>query len=103
MVTRGTLEYGLGLQVHSLDEEVLQAAVTIQKLQRRRANLKALQHKLQVSTAAPLPSLHHAPVQSHKALRSFPDALLLYRYAMWRHSHLLYVCYTFARQDQGPS
>ncbi len=36
-------------QVHLLDEEVLEAAVTVQKLQRRRANLKALHHKLQVS------------------------------------------------------
>lgn len=36
------------LQVHTLDEEVLEAAVTIQKLQRRRSNLKGLVHKLQV-------------------------------------------------------
>ena len=35
--------------MHLLDEEVLEAAVTVQKLQRRRANLKALHHKLQVS------------------------------------------------------
>lgn len=34
--------------MHLLDEEVLEAAVTVQKLQRRRANLKALHHKLQV-------------------------------------------------------
>ncbi|KAA6426324.1 MAG: VPS54 isoform 2 [Trebouxia sp. A1-2] len=35
-------------EVHLLDEEVLEAAVTVQRLQRRRANLKALHHKLQV-------------------------------------------------------
>ncbi|DBA81853.1 hypothetical protein WJX77_011322 [Trebouxia sp. C0004] len=35
-------------EVHLLDEEVLEAAVTVQKLQRRRANLKTLHHKLQV-------------------------------------------------------
>ena len=41
----------VGRQVRLLDEEVLEAAVTVQKLQRRRANLKALHHKLQVHIA----------------------------------------------------
>ena len=38
----------LGLQIHLLDEEVLEAAVTVQRLQQRRANLKGLHHTLQV-------------------------------------------------------
>lgn len=38
----------LGLQIHLLDEEVLEAAVTVQRLQQRRSNLKGLHHTLQV-------------------------------------------------------
>lgn len=45
-------------QVHALDEEVLEAAVTIQKLQRRRSNLKGLVHKLQVSMLSSFQSAH---------------------------------------------
>lgn len=37
------------VQIHLLNEEVLEAAVTVQRLLRRRANLKDLNHKLQVS------------------------------------------------------
>ncbi len=47
-------------QVHLLDEEVLEAAVTVQKLQRSRASLKALHHKLQVH----FPCLQHTKRQS---------------------------------------
>ena len=36
------------MQIHLLDEEVLEAAVTVQCLQQRRANLKGLHHTLQV-------------------------------------------------------
>ena len=36
------------VQIQLLDEEVLQAAVTVQRLQQRRANLKGLHHTLQV-------------------------------------------------------
>ena len=37
--------------MHLLDTEVLEAAVLVQQLQRRRNNLKNLQHKLQVATS----------------------------------------------------
>lgn len=41
-------EFVWWVQIQLLDEEVLQAAVTVQRLQQRRANLKALHHTLQV-------------------------------------------------------
>lgn len=36
------------VQIRLLDEEVLEAAITVQRLQQRRGNLKGLHHKLQV-------------------------------------------------------
>ena len=48
------------MQIHLLDEEVLEAAVTVQKLQCRRGNLKALQQKLQVTTATSLACINVA-------------------------------------------
>ncbi len=59
-------------QVHLLDEEVLEAAVTVQKLQRRRANLKALHHKLQVScypNANAMPEFSHGRVAAHEKVQ----------------------------------
>lgn len=54
------------MQINLLDEEVLEAAVTVQKLQRRRGNLKALQHKLQVSGLASHFSPHPDAQYHHK-------------------------------------
>lgn len=74
----GRCDSELGLQIYLLDEEVLEAAVTVQRLQQRRANLKSLHHTLQVGLVLCSFATGHSRLctlssVTHRAM--LPDAL----------------------------